>query len=297
MASSDQALLERWINHRDAEAFAQIVSAYSGMVFATCRRILGNAADAEDITQECFLRLSRGDTAIHSSLGGWLHVLATHRCLDLIRSQASRRKREADHVQVVATTEREVGWDEIKAVVDEAIAELPINMREPLVQHFFGGTTHDEIAAGLNISRSAVTHRIGKGVELVRKRLARKGLLVGAAALTTLLPAHALEAVPATLAENLGALAVAGTGGGPLPAATLKAKALAAGEELADDAATFQPASTGASGHLTRFVVGGVVVVVVVLLLFWGAQMYKQSHPNNAAESPPHNTEFQVEQR
>jgi len=56
MECADGRLLERWVQLRDAEAFNEIVSRYAGMVFGTCRRILANTEDAEDVTQECCSR-------------------------------------------------------------------------------------------------------------------------------------------------------------------------------------------------------------------------------------------------
>ena len=44
---NDQATLERWVSHRDAEAFRVLVHAHAGMVFSACHRVLKDAADAE----------------------------------------------------------------------------------------------------------------------------------------------------------------------------------------------------------------------------------------------------------
>ncbi len=65
---TDVTLWQRWQSERDPEAFAELVSRYSGLVFGTCRRILGNAADAEDVTQECFLEILRADFRVQRSL-------------------------------------------------------------------------------------------------------------------------------------------------------------------------------------------------------------------------------------
>jgi DNA-directed RNA polymerase specialized sigma24 family protein len=70
MNSSDRTLIEKWTTRRDADAFAEIVSRYSGMVYATCLRILRNGSEAEEVAQECFLKLATGGTVIRSSLGG-----------------------------------------------------------------------------------------------------------------------------------------------------------------------------------------------------------------------------------
>src|SRR5262245_22198940 len=89
----DTLLLERWRLHRDADAFAEILSGHTAMVFSTSRRILRTPADAEDVTQECFLELMRARRRIRS-LASWLHTVAVRRALDLMRSRKRRVARE-----------------------------------------------------------------------------------------------------------------------------------------------------------------------------------------------------------
>ncbi len=209
MSTNDLMLLERWAVARDAEAFAEIVSRYSGMVYNTARRVLGNRADAEDVTQECFLELARMSVRIRASLGGWLHAMATSRALDRVRKDARRRNREAQHAACTAGV-RAYDWAEAQEILDEAVAALPPEWREPLVEHFFLGRTHDAIAHELGLSRSGVTLRIQRGVEEVRQWLERRGVAIGAGALVAGLTALPSEAVPATLATALGKLALLG---------------------------------------------------------------------------------------
>lgn len=49
MQIEDRRLIEAWSRQRDGEAFAQIVRQYGSLVYATCRRIVGNSTDAEDV--------------------------------------------------------------------------------------------------------------------------------------------------------------------------------------------------------------------------------------------------------
>ena len=52
------------------------------MVYATCKRILGNATEAEDVAQECFVELLRGRANVQSSLAPWLYTVAIRRARD-----------------------------------------------------------------------------------------------------------------------------------------------------------------------------------------------------------------------
>ena len=60
-------------------AFAELVARHAAMVYGTCRRVLGNAADAEEVAQECFLQLISARIRIRDSLGPWLHTVAQRR--------------------------------------------------------------------------------------------------------------------------------------------------------------------------------------------------------------------------
>ena len=135
MSFSDATLLERWRLRRDAEAFNEIVSRYADLVYATCKRVLKNEADAEDVTQECFVRLARGDVRVRSCLGGWFHRVAFHRSLNLLTQEAQRRKREKE-ASMHAAQIAEPSWSEIENHVDEAIDALSPRLREVVVAHF-----------------------------------------------------------------------------------------------------------------------------------------------------------------
>ncbi len=209
MNTNDLALLDRWRRQRDAEAFRELVARHAGMVYGTCCRILGNATDAEDVTQDCFLQLAQRPLRPKRSVGGWLHALATHRALDRMKAESRRRARE-ERFGNAPEPQRE--RESLSDHVDEALAALDEMQRTLLVLHFFEGHSHDEIARGLDVSRSTVTRRIADGVEQVRTRLRAKGVTIPSAALAAALIELKAEALPATLAMSLGKIAIAGGG-------------------------------------------------------------------------------------
>ena len=209
MEVSDTALLRSWQRSSDSEAFAEIVGRHSSMVFATCNRILRNDADAEEVTQECFMELGGVRRLIGDSLGGLLHTLATHRSLDRLKGDCRRREREIRYAMgrpVSCTT----GWDDIYPHIDEAIANLPMKYRDCVIRHFLEGQTHAEIARTLGIADSTVRYRIQKGIECVRTDLRHRGVVVSASTMDTALAGSRAETISASLAANLGKLSVAG---------------------------------------------------------------------------------------
>jgi RNA polymerase sigma factor (sigma-70 family) len=211
MGVSDQDLLTRWMERHDAEAFREIASRHSGMVYATCKRVLGDATEAEDVAQECFEMLARKGKQAGSFVGAWLHKVATNRCLMRLRAEKRRRDREMRFAAERNSVD-EARWDDIYGFVDEAIADLPDKLRMPIVLHFFENQTHDAIAQRLGTSRQTVTYRIGKGIEAIRKSLKKRGVQVASGALAALMASNLAEAapIPASLAASVARLALAG---------------------------------------------------------------------------------------
>ena len=213
MAIPDVSLLRTWHATRDPDAFAEILSRHSAMVYATCKRVLGDPADAEDVAQECFIALARARKGIRCSLAGWLHTVAVRRSLNLIRAETRRRRRETQFVEE-NTMNAEPSWGDIQKHIDEAVAALPDKLREPIIYRFLEGQTQNAIAQHLGVSDSTVQYRLNKGIEAIRKFLKRRGVVAPTAVLASLLAKHlAAEAAPAALTTALGKLAIAGAAG------------------------------------------------------------------------------------
>ena len=208
MEAKENNLLESWIRERNADAFAEIVGRHGSMVYGTCKRVLGNATEAEDIAQECFLQLACQRKPVRS-LGGWLHRVATNRSIDKLRKDNSRSNREKALQPIREGTEPE--WNDIKEFIDEAIVSLPDRVREPLIRHYFEGQTYDSIAKLTELPRSTVANRVQHGVELIRKNLKRKGIVAPGTALAAMFVEAGAETLPATLSVALGKIAIAGT--------------------------------------------------------------------------------------
>jgi len=207
----DAVLLQRWIEQRDAEAFRSLAMKHLPMVYATSLRILRDPAEAEDVAQECFEALSCLRDSSISYIGPWLHRVATNKSLNTLRSRARRLKREHELSLQEHSTSGSSN-DEIYALVDEAIARLPEDLRLPLISHFLENETHESIAARLGVTRSAVTHRIARAIERVRVELKGRernltpALIFGALETIRLQPA----AMPGAIQHVIAKLAIGG---------------------------------------------------------------------------------------
>ncbi len=197
----DATLLLRYATSRDAEAFAQLVHRHAGLVFGVCRRICGNAADAEEVAQDCFLQLARHADRIRSSVPAWLHAVAVHAA---VRASQVRRGRRAEILDAQLPADPAEGgeaWRELIPHIDAALALLPVEQREALVLRYLEDRPQEDIAQIMGISQSTVSRRLNDGIAALRRHLGP----LSADALPSL-----LVLPPASLIADLGRMGMAG---------------------------------------------------------------------------------------
>ncbi|MEM7627032.1 MAG: sigma-70 family RNA polymerase sigma factor [Planctomycetota bacterium] len=212
---TDSQALQRYAHDRDADAFRQLVLTHQRLVYATARRCLGNDADAEDATQETFLRLAKNAGRVRGEVGGWLHRCATYVAIDRVRSDSARRRREG------ATAKRDVGDDhtstaeatELTREVDRAIAGLRASDRSALVSYYLEGRPQTELAREAGITQAGMRKRLDRALERVRRSLRARGVVAAGGAVAALLrDAGAQAQVSSALTENLIRIGVSGVG-------------------------------------------------------------------------------------
>ena len=213
MSESDGTLLARWRNARDADAFRGLFERHAGTVHTAARRILPSADDADDVTQECFLRLAGAAVRRQRSLAGWLHRVATNLSIDRLRSGERTREVALDPDSQRADEHGTADWREIEHAIDQAIDTLPDGQRLVIVEHYLCGHSHTAIARRLGLSREAVTQRMRTGLATLRQALERRGVRIAPAALATglaQLPKVASSQLPRAVQEAVTQLAAAG---------------------------------------------------------------------------------------
>jgi hypothetical protein len=126
-------------------------------------------------------------------------------------------------------TDREATWPDIEPHVDEALNELPQDLREVLVLYFLEGRTQVEIARYLDRNQATVSRAIDRGITALREALKTRGITcgIGLAALLTSQSAHAM---PAALQASLGKLSLTSIGvpSSAIPTATVAGSTLIA---------------------------------------------------------------------
>jgi RNA polymerase sigma factor (sigma-70 family) len=202
--ATDAELLASFTSNADEATFTTLVRRHGRMVLGVCRRILDNAQDAEDAFQATFLILARkaGTVRQRQSLASWLHGVARRVALKAHRQTMRRRTHERQATQAAgARPEPSVtaASRELQTALDEALASLPEKYRIALILCYFEGRTVEEAAREIGCPRGTVASRLAQGRQLLRDCLARRGLALSTAALTTYLLGGTALALPAPL--------------------------------------------------------------------------------------------------
>ncbi len=155
----------------------EVVREHSARVYRLAYRLTGNQHDAEDLTQDVFIRVFRSlDGYTPGTFEGWLHRITTNLFLDRMR-RASRIRFEAlpDDAERLpgkdATPEAAVMADLFDADVERALAALPPDFRAAVVLCDVEQLSYEEIAATLGIKLGTVRSRISRGRAMLRAAL------------------------------------------------------------------------------------------------------------------------------
>ena len=174
---ADLALVAR-CREGDLGAFEELYKAHAGRLYSLAFRMLGNAADAEDLLQEIFLSAHRkldsfrGDAA----LGTWLYRLGMNQILDYVRSRAGRAGQLTDGLEDASTLADAGGHRLADRAIDRidlerALGELPDGCRAAFLLHDVEGLEHKEIGQVLGIAEGTSKSQVHKARLRLRKLL------------------------------------------------------------------------------------------------------------------------------
>ena len=158
----------------DQTAFRELYRQHAGRVYALCLRLTGNTGDAEERTQDVFVRLwdklstFRGESAFSS----WLHRLAVNVVLNERRT-TKRREQRVTPVEDPGALEKSKGNppEGLRIDLERAIAQLPDGAREVFVLFDIEGYGHAEIAALVGIAEGTSKAQLFRARQLLREKL------------------------------------------------------------------------------------------------------------------------------
>lgn len=173
-------------------------------------RMLGNAADAADATQETFAAILRG-FAKYDPLrpaGPWVMSIAANTTRNFLRRRDLRRKKE----EAAAERQRDVLMSNPAPHLSEheiaaALADLDADDRSIILMHFLGGLSQDETAEAMAMPRSTLRSRLKSAIDRMRRHLTAAGVAPGVIAqLEPMLQGTAPAAVPTHVASTIAHL-------------------------------------------------------------------------------------------
>lgn len=178
----DEALMA-WVKTGDEHALAELIRRYEGPLFNYARKMLGNAADAEEIFQETFLRVyqHRNRFWAGSPFRPWLYRIATNLCKDKLRY---RKRHPEVNASALAGGDDRDGYDpiaqqaaggvrpdeaaiarEMALRMEEALAALSVKHRAVFLMAHQEGMPYGEIAKALRIPTGTVKSRMNTAVK------------------------------------------------------------------------------------------------------------------------------------
>lgn len=176
--SETDALLVRRCLRGDASAMRDLVERFQGEVFGLCVRILHHRQDAEDVTQEVFLRIFRSLRRwdARRPLRPWIMSITVNRCRTWL-GQRSRRPEAVEYVHEVAAAPPADDGAELAREIQAALAELRIEYRSAFILYHEQGLPYDEIAQALGKPVGTVKTWLHRARLEMLERLRRRGMV------------------------------------------------------------------------------------------------------------------------
>jgi len=210
-------LLQKYAQHGDQRAFAQVVSEHVDMVYSACLRQVGDRHLAEEVTQAVFVILARkaGTLGDHIVLGAWLHKTARYAALNAIKIERRRRIHERKAAEMAMELRNNGSWRGgpawigLEPVLDEGIAKLPESDRAAIMLRFFEKRSVADVGSALGVSEDAAGMRISRALDKLRSFFTRRGVAVSSALIASLMLRNGVQAAPIALHSAIAAEAAA----------------------------------------------------------------------------------------
>jgi RNA polymerase sigma-70 factor (ECF subfamily) len=159
VTDDEAGLVERSLGG-DLDAFETLIRRYQRMVYSLAYRMTGSAADAEDLTQETFIRAHTQLAAFRGNAGfsSWLYRIAVNQCLDWLK-RAERRQR-LDKRWELQRRDMQPAEDALAERIQEALLQLSPKQRAAIALTVYQGLSHAEAAQALGCSETTISWRL-----------------------------------------------------------------------------------------------------------------------------------------
>ena len=162
----------------DEQALSALYDETSALVYTIALRILGNAADAEEVTIDVYAQIWRAASSYHPGRGtvnSWLTMIARTRAIDRLRTRNRRPEQPIESAATAVTDrltpEQETAGHEEQQRVRVALAALPTEQRKVIELACYGGWTQSELARAMRLPLGTVKTRMRLGMWKLREEL------------------------------------------------------------------------------------------------------------------------------
>jgi len=172
--ASERALVKKCIQG-DQRSYKELFDIFKDRIFSTAVRILNNEQDAEDASQEIFIKVFsnihkfRGD----SSLVTWIYRIAVNTCLDIVRKRKSDVQTDESEIELekLFHSGKSRSYRASYTIIEKEIRMLPKSCRTVFILYAIEGFKHEEVAKILEISTGTSKSQYFTAKNLLRKKL------------------------------------------------------------------------------------------------------------------------------
>jgi RNA polymerase sigma factor (sigma-70 family) len=212
----DEVLLSRFSETGCEQSFTALVERHIHLVYSVAVRGSKHSEAAQEISQAVFTLLARKGPSLRRGtvLAGWLFNAARLMAANHRRSEVRRFKREQEaYMQSLSEQagEKNVSWDELEPLLDEAMDCLRPTDRDAIVLRYFKNLSLAETSRALGVAERAGQKRVLRAVDKLRLLLMKRGVISSASAIAAVISANSVHAAPVALVPTIAATALKGS--------------------------------------------------------------------------------------
>jgi len=175
MRTADGYIISKCLNDGDSTAFGLLVDKYKASIYALAYSKLHNFHDAEDVTQEVFVKAYRNLRKLRrwDNFFAWLYSITSNLCKDLLQERAKFSDSEFiedQSVDMLKTASIRSFHDEMAfESIREALDSLPEIYQQVLTLHYLGGMTGEEISVFLGVPHPTIRQRLSRARSMLKE--------------------------------------------------------------------------------------------------------------------------------